>query len=342
MTGLHFFRHGSYVRPEYATTPDNPASGPGNSTDAERPDGMAAGLVTRYSKSARAHEKTICLDLIKAQYANAIEYTGSPPRLRGLPLLSGVVGLAFCNWVGIYRWDADVNSVSHNILDSIATIFPALFIVIGVLMFVWAARLELFCPVDFPIIFDRKHRKVFRIFRETRPGLKGMFTPWPLHCAEFDWDLIDAEHHATAMTTGSTIMRYNSLIFLVRKSASDPTIIDSFNIGSSAELGELLVSPLWEHIRRFMEEDGPALPPSASVSQEPPPAGFLESMGAVSPFGPDYVLWWKQQLPFMVLIHVLFPFFVPFFLLWGSLNWLSYKTATPIKWPKQVLTAIAP
>ena len=55
-----------------------------------------------------------------------------------------------------------------------------------------------------------------------------------------------------------------------------------------------------------------------------------------SPYG----RWWKEQLPFMPPIHVLFPIFVPFFLLWGFLNWLSYKTALPATWPKEVLTEI--
>lgn len=340
MTVLNFFRHGSYTKPHYMSVSRDPSSGPGSSTDEARADGMLSGLVKRYSKSAVASENAISFELIKTVHAHAIEYTTRQPAIRGLSLLAGVLGAVFGFWVGIYRWIVEINSVSHNIFDSMALAFPPMFIAFGLIIIVWTARLELFCPIDEPIIFDRKHRKVFRIFRENKPGLKGLFQPWPLYSAEYDWDLIDAEYHATLTTTGTTVTRYNSLIFLVRKSANDPTIIDSFNIGSSAELGEQSVPAIWEHIRRYMEANGPALQPGESVVQNGPPTGFIQSVGVVGPFGTNYGRWWREQLPFMLLIHILFPFFVPFFLLWGFLNWLSYMTALPVNWPQEVLTAI--
>ena len=51
----------------------------------------------------------------------------------------------------------------------------------------WSIRLELFQPIDQPTIFDRKHRKVYRIFSESQPGWKGLFKPWPMRACEYDW-----------------------------------------------------------------------------------------------------------------------------------------------------------
>lgn len=342
MTVARFFRHGDYVKPHYVPVSGDPLSGPGSSTDADRPGAMVPGLVERYGKAAPAGAGAISFGLITHVYQQAIEYTSRAPALRGLSLLAGVLGAVFGIWVGIHRWFVEINSVSHNMFDSLALAFPPLFIAFGVIILLWTARLELFCPVDEPIIFDRKHRKVFRIFRNNKPGLKGLFQPWPLYAAEYEWDLIDAEYHAASATTGATITRYHNLVLLVRRSAQDPTVIDSFNVGSSAELGEQTVPAIWEHIRRYMEENGPALQPGETVLAAERPGSLGQSISVVGPFGANYARWWKEQLPFMLLIHILFPFFVPFFLLWGLLNWLSYKTALPATWPKEVLTMIEP
>ena len=342
MMPVRLFRHGEYVKPHYVPVSGDPLSGPGSSTDADRPGGMVSGLVCRYSKAAPASAGPTSFDLIRHVHRHAIEYTAHAPALRGLSLLAGLLGALFGIWVGIHRWFVEMHSVSHNPLDSLALAFPPLLIAFGVLILVWTARLELFCPIDEPIMFDRKRRKVVRLFRETRPGLKGLFQAWPLHAAEYDWDLIDAEYHAATATTGATITRYHNLVLLVRKSAQDPTVIDSFNVGSSAELGEQTVPAVWEHIRRYMEEQGPALQAGETVLSTARPGGLGQSIGVVGPFGANYGRWWKEQLPFMLLIHILFPFFVPFFLLWGFLNWLSYKTALPAAWPEEVLTMIEP
>lgn len=102
-----------------------------------------------------------------------------------------------------------------------------------------------------------------------------MVSAWPMKTAEYDWDLIDAEHHAAVTTTGATISRQHGLIFLVRKSATDSTLVDSFAIGNSMQMGEVTVPAVWEHIRRFMEEGGPHFPPGDVLrpSIDPIPSG---------------------------------------------------------------------
>ena len=331
-------KHGEHVNPHYAPATGQTQSWAGKSTDAERKDGEITGIVKRYAKRERASTTPVTMAWIKASLSQSIEYTGSPQNVRGLVLMGGLFGLVGCPvgiWIGIGMWKfGDWFAIVLGSSVTIATLFFAVYIVL------WPTRLELFRPTDEPTIFDRAHRKVYRIFRETQPGFKGLFKPWPLRVCEYEWDLIDVEHTATVATTGSTVTRYHALVFIVKRSAADATIIDSFNIGNGMELGEQTVPAVWEHIRRFMEERGPHLPPGDKLAPAEPPQTLWQSLGAVGPIGPKYVHWWKDQLPFMILIHVLFPFFVPFFLLWGFFNWLSYKTATPVEWPQEVLDAV--
>lgn len=339
MKTLNLRRHGSNIKPIYATSGDSP-SWAGRSTDSERPDGQVSGIVKRFAKSIQVATKPTVLGLLKTKFPHALELTGISHEVRGLiffmGLITGGVGIFFGQMSFFGLLDRDIERTFIKIMLCVSTFF----FIFGFCVLLRAIRYEFFRPEDEPIIFDRKHRKVYRLFRETHPGWKGLFRPWPMRAAEYEWDLIDVEHNAVLMTTGSTITRLHNLIFIVRRSATDPTIIDSFEVGNTIQLGETTVAPLWEHIRRFMEEQGPHIPAGEALITSKPPATLWESMGAVGPIGPDYFSLWKTQRGTMIFYHLLFPFFLPMFLLWGLFNWLSYKTATPIHWPQEVLDAV--
>ena len=108
----------------------------------------------------------------------------------------------------------------------------------------------------------------------------------------------------------------------------------------SFELSEPTLPAVCEHILRFMEEGGPHLPPGEALADEAPPVTLWQSMGTVGPFGPRYMIWWREHKVSMPLFHLLAPVTVPMFVLWGFLNWLSYCTAIKVEWPPEVLSAI--
>jgi len=220
---------------------------------------------------------------------------------------------------------------------------PPSCLLIGLAVALWSIRLELFRPVDEPTIFDRKHRKVYRLFCEAQPGLKGLFKPWPMRACEYDWDLIDAEHTARLVTTGSTVRRDSSLVFIVRKSADDRTIIDSFNIGSPLIMSrDETVAAAYEHIRRFMEDGGPPLPEGETLAESQPRKGFWARVWMATPFHPWYWRAWRDELPMMLLAHVVFPVTIVLGGLWLFFNWLAVATSRPIEWPPEVVTAVGP
>lgn len=330
--------HGAHVKPHYAPAPGEIDSWAGISTDEARPDGNDTGIVKRYNKRQRASELPQTLGLIGQVYPQAIRYNANLAGLRGLSLMAGLFSLWGVQFCVSMVWD------SFGRGEWVSTsIFLVMVVLAGTTIFLWTVRLELFRPIDEPTLFDRKHRKVYRVFCEAQPGWTGLFKRWPMRAVEYDWNLIDAEHTATLVTTGSTARREHALVFIVRRSADDPSIIDSFNIGNALIMvTDDAVDAMWEHIRRFMEDNGPHLPPGETITVVEPKTSLWQKLLNISPFRRTYWEWWREQLPLMLLAHVLFPISIPFLLLWLFLGWLGEITARPIEWPAEVVEAVGP
>jgi hypothetical protein len=337
--------HGERIRIEYAPLPGESEGAAGRSTDADRQNGQDPGLVTRYSKTAGATYQAIALGWIKDVYQDAIEYTSVTKDLKGMAFVWGI-------FFGLGIAPVLVGGGAYMMgMGSLTDLFPLILgglmflgsLAFGLYMLAFMLRMDLFRPSDLPIIFDRKNRKVYRLMREEISGFKGAFMPWAILACEYEWDLIDAEHHSEVFTTGGGVNTNHFFMFLVRKSKDDPTIIDSFQIAHANVLSNEITDGMWEHIRRFMEEDGPHLPsPSEPLADMEPPTSWWESMGAVGPFGANYAKFWRESPVYTLFMHLIFPASFPMFLLWGTGNYLSYRTAIPVQWPKEVLSAIGP
>ena len=297
------------------------------------------GRISQFERGESAAVNGISLGLIRNVYSDAIEYTAISAGMRGMVMLAGLSTAAFGTW-GSYFILAEVKNRKFG-FSLLPVIFCAiLFVVFSAHFSIKFTRLELWRPEDEPTIFDRKNRKVYRIYREVYAGWHGLVAPWPMKTAEYDWDLIDAEHHAAVTTTGSTVSRQHGLIFIVRTSATDSTPIDSFAIGNSMLMGEVTVPAVWEHIRRFMEEGGPHLPPGEVLRQAKRPATFWQCMASTGPYGANFRIWWREQTALMILGLIFFPIVFPLMTLLGVFSWLSYKTSIPIQWSPSVRAAI--
>ena len=186
MSTPRLIRHGQYANPYYPMVPSFNESWAGKSTPEERPDGDTSGIVKRYSKSTKARDTVMTAGLISRASTDAIQYT-SPAELglRGLGMIAGIFALGM---LPIFVPMA-LETISWG--DGFAIVFGTFFLVGSVTafstIFLWTVRLELFQPIDQPTIFDRKHRKVYRIFSESQPGWKGLFKPWPMRACEYDW-----------------------------------------------------------------------------------------------------------------------------------------------------------
>lgn len=335
-------RHGERLRPEYLPASGQAEGWAGKSTSEERPDGQVTGIVQRFSPKRCASSDAVDLGLTRRAHAAAMDLGA---RLTGTMGLVSIVGL-FGACMGWFFFDLMALGLWRTSDFGAFEIVLLVLVLLGVLWtqvtFLRALRLELFRARNEGTIFDRQRRKVYRLFKDARSGVLGLFKPWPVLCCEYDWDLLDAEHNANLVTSGSTVSRRHHLVFIVRRSAEDPTIIDSFNVGNALILGETTVAPLYEHIRRYMEEGGPAFAGGVTREPEAEDPTFLEQVGFHKPYVREYFRWWGKNLPFMLLFHALFPITVPLALIFAFFNWLARKTAIELEWPQEVLDAVGP
>ena len=201
-------------------------------------------------------------------------------------------------------------------------------------------RIELFRPEDEPIIFDRKNRKIYRIFREVQPGWKGLFANWPMRQTEHDWDLVDAVHHAVIDANTATISRHHTLVFSVRAGVDDPTVVAAFTVGNGLQMGEVIVPAMFEHIRLFMEADGVHIPNGETLAQKIKSPTLLECLARTGPYGETLKTMWQHARIFTIFGFILFPVTFPFLTLLGISSWFSYITSTPIRWSDDVVNAV--
>jgi len=309
-----------------------------------------------YPNDQRAAEETTTGGWVRGMYPQAIEYTTSAKSVRGVVFLIGGVGTALLNGFGCWM----ALKLLIPVLSSNAPLSIHLMLIIGFFIFlavgIWAllffGRMEFFHPIDLPIIFDRKRRKVYRLAEDLddngKPKKRGQ-----VRVVEHDWDDIVAEHHVTTATTGSSAQRHHTLVLMVRdKNPGDfkgpitptnlPPYVDGFGLGDAKVLSEHTTPRVWEHIRRYMNDNGPALPEGETLADTVVPTTWWQSLGAVSVFGPGYVKRWQDSPIWMSLMHFLSPLMLPLAILMATTNWLSYKTAYPVQWPDEVIQKVGP
>ena len=325
-------QHGQHVRPAY----EEGAAGQSSSED--RPEATVHGTLQRFDKHQRASDHPQALGWIKAIYPNAIEYAGQKAGLEGAIMIGAFFGVpmaltAICGTLWLLF-------LSSSLWFSWVMFPPAL---VGMGLFLcWVSLFPLRhvwrTPRDLPIIFDRAHRRVYRMAQQVQPGLKGLFKPWPVKALSYEWDLIDAEHNCELVGSANLARRLHRLVFVVRKSADDPTIIDSFEVGNGLAQTENLVAPMYEHIRRFMQEGGPHLPtpdePLDSRKEQKPT--WWQACGEAGPWSGRYLWWWKEHWPLALIHHTLVG--VTLFLYWitwsktGELLWWQLLGGLLIGW----------
>ena len=270
---------------------------------------------------------------------DSIEYTGNPVGTRGLLLFIGLVTSITGFWMSQDILFKRVEYYAMEMVDVIMIMSSAIFIGVCTYFLSVCARLELFRPFDEPTVFDRKNRKVYRIYREGSLHWRDLLRRWPCRTDTYDWDDVHAEHHATVNANTATVSRAHSLVFVVKKSSDDPTVIAQFTIGG-IQMGEVSVPAVWEHIRRFMEENGPHVPAGEPLMQIEPPTSLWQILSDMGPYGRSLGTWWRVQKVMTISAYVFKPILVPGCIVLAICTWLSYKTALPLDWPTEVLDAI--
>lgn len=289
--------------------------------------------VRKFNKNKRAAEFPSTLGLVKALYPAAIEYTGIPKGMRGMiGTLFAVLGAMIC-WLGWTLGDL----AFHNDASLVAKVGTGLMIALAAaLLLVMAVllRYELFSPEDLPVVFDRGSGKVHLFHRDVPPGWLGVFRPWPTVVRTLDWKLVHAEYRRGAKVDGA---RDHALVFNAHTSSTDPGVACTFMVGNPAGMVEPMVLAGWEHIRRFMEEQGPHLPLGEKLLPYTIPATTRECLAM---FGESLRATWTNDRWLVFLMLPAFPVVLPCLVLVGVFAWLSYMTSTPVPWPQALRDAL--
>jgi hypothetical protein len=305
-------------------------------------------LLRRFDKSQCASAEVTDLGRIKAVYVNAIQFGGSDGNSwHGISSFCALLCVCLAGWTAnhalwrlVYPDPFEIGKTYPLIINGTALVLFGLGACLALLLFY---TVTFFLPSDDSVIFDRAHRKVHWVSMRLAGHTRRAALKRPvIEVRSADWDLVDAEHRVIVKVDTASASRDHDLAFVVRQSATNPAVADEFGIVPSMMLGEATVPALWEHIRRYMEEGGPPLPPGVTAPGPtvPKPRNWWQSLGLVGPFGSRYMHWWKRQPGLTLAAHVLLPWSVPVYLVWGTLNWLTYATEQKVRWPHDLIDAL--
>lgn len=301
-----------------------------------------AATVRRYDKRTSAATTPCALGWIREVYPDAIAYRTVPGGLRGLgfvlvialaaPFVTMLVGYAVIGWTDLpfENWRVAVDCLP--LLAAVVLVMAA-----GIALLARCFGIGFCAPEDLPIIFDRKHRKVYRMLLE---NAGSMFRRPSIFACEYEWDLVDAEHRHY-QDEHSDADRSHVLMFVVRKRHDAATVIDRFAFPAGG-IEKTQVAAAWEHIRRFMQEDGPHVPTRDEPLARPAaPVSWWGGLHAVGVFErPYFMTHWRIRPLFALISLPLLPLSLSLQLLWGTGHYLSAKKAIPVRWPRIVVERI--
>ncbi|KOQ17869.1 hypothetical protein HMPREF3069_01075 [Achromobacter xylosoxidans] len=198
-----------------------------------------------------------------------------------------------------------------------------------------------------PTLFDRASGRI-HIMHSQRDWLR----PWrwfriPVSVQSFDWRCIRALIVPTVGLGGAGAPRMNYALRLVQTDVPNGTrIVASFGVGiPSVYDGGAEPAALWEHVRRFMQEDGPHLGPyDALYVDDSSPSRLWNAIWWWQPLlGPGAKQFWMGPYWFLTIPFGLVALIcLPLTMAGGFIRWLSYRCKRPAPWPAEVLASIGP
>lgn len=194
---------------------------------------------------------------INRVYPNAIELTSpSGQMVRSGAFVAGSFAATGAVFFLYFLIDLVRDSAGIGI-----SIVPFLGFCVFALAAIWIFRAPFIQPTDLPVIFNRKTRQV-SFMRMRLPNLLKFWAPLRIEYRSYPWEQVRVRSYqvtgrmvGTSAITSTTV---GKLCLLWGHDPDDPSQFKDWTaVGLSEEDDRLL--QLWEHIRRYMEEDGPAI-----------------------------------------------------------------------------------
>ncbi|XZG71792.1 DUF6708 domain-containing protein [Chitinibacteraceae bacterium HSL-7] len=287
-----------------------------------------------YDRHQSVSQRPDASGMITEVFSGAISYSsfGVVSNLSGA-LLTAIIVSAAMPWGLTYAIsDAALQEdLVSNLLFYFVLSIALFFTLVGGF---FAIRIEMFRPANEPLIFDRQRRKVIAVVRDPGLGFSSFFKPSRWRVNEYDWDLVTAARVTQKEFTGATLRLAHELLLTVQLSHDKRAVIDGLRIGNPMiYVTSQRVDDHWEHLRRYMEDNGPPLPYNSLPSPIPPVKTLWQRLVGLTPFSAEYRQKWRNDAPFTLLCHL----FAPFFLLWQLMGWLADQTRVEFKWSDELI-----
>ena len=131
----------------------------------------------------------------------------------------------------------------------------------------WMYRLLQHTPPARPILFCRKARQIHYFVPHPPPFWK-FWKPVPVEIRSHSWDDTRVRCYKTHHATGVTIREVFNLMLLWGGEDGNPRLLEDFvAVGFQDDYSDAYIFQLWEHIRRYMEEDGPPIQPGEALRE---------------------------------------------------------------------------
>ena len=196
-----------------------------------------------------------------------------------------------------------------------------------------------------PVLVNRGLGKVHVFVSHMLPWWQWFWKLWGRSGWEvqtYDWRCIRAEVIQFTIFSGQVPRRESALVFAVTDAPGSNKVIQRFGVGPTSAYGDIdSMLRRWEHIRRFMQGEGPVWVAGDAKFQDFA-VSFWDAATFLQPlFNPMFKdlreqarHWWIWPLGVAALIGL--PLTVPI----GLVRWLSYKLNAEPVWPREVLQSL--
>ncbi|WP_267095261.1 DUF6708 domain-containing protein [Xanthomonas sacchari] len=195
-----------------------------------------------------------------------------------------------------------------------------------------------------PTLFDRNAGKVHVFKDNTR-----LFGWWPLwggggqhEILSYDWACVRAQVVRFKTFTGTVAQDNAALQMIVLAAPGDTRVVGQFGLGLTSSA--IAVQPLldtWEHIRRFMEHEGPLFVEGDGPNEALFEMRLSRCIFFGQPFiGPGSAEHWKHPDLGAILWQVIAIPLFPLTLLYGLIRWASFHIKSKPAWPPEVMASV--
>lgn len=266
-------------------------------------------------------------------YPHGLAYADQIASMTGAAAFIALLGLPM---LSLY---AHSGIADYKVFSVFSSVFVWVVTVVNFLLVYFLLRWDITGYRYAPVLFDRAAGKVHVFFDQTL-----LFRWLPLwgggkyEIQTYDWSCLRGQVTRSRVFTGNTAQELASLSCVVVRGPQDPTVVAQFEVGGSTNaLAVQLLLDRWEHVRRFMEHEGPLF-----VQDDGPyvPPATQSLWGA---------LCWGQPLigpgrhapsVGMVLAQMFTACFVWFTVPFGLVGWLCFHIKDKPKWPEEILASV--